>query len=85
MKTEFEINLNSPTFLTDTIRLGIEQLMSMRNRTSKRAELEWEIRLYRYILRQNDPEAAAREYFTARKENVVSKREVVKILKWKVT
>ncbi len=87
MKTQFEVNLNSPTFHQDVIRQAIEQLMSMRNTTSKRELLEWEIRVYRWILRQPDPEGTAMKYFAKRQEmgGIMSdKAEVIKALGWEI-
>lgn len=92
MKQEFTMNLNSPTLHSDNIRQALEQLMSLRNTTPNRAELEWEIRLYRFILADKDPEAAAKLYYEARyietkpgEFRMLSKRAVVAKLGWRVS
>lgn len=94
MKTEFSMDLNDPNLHSNNIRQALEQLMSMRNTTPNRAELEWEIRLYRYILADKDPEAAAKLYYETRhvqdpsapmRFRMLPKREVARRLGWKVT
>ena len=86
-KDSFTFNLNSPTFHADAIRQALEQLMSLRNSTKKRAELEWEIRVYRWILHQPDPEATALQYFEARDTGTMipaDKREAIARLGWSI-
>lgn len=76
-----ELNNNA-----DAIKFGIKQLKILRSSTPNRKELEWEIRLYKFILKQTDPEKAASDYFRVRNKVCPprSKRETVRILGWVV-
>lgn len=62
------------------------ELMAMRTTTTKRDELEWEIRLYDFMLL--DPEARLQQYHDAREGDstrfLIPKREVVQKLGWVV-
>jgi hypothetical protein len=73
--------------LTGMIEVALAQLESYRATTSKPDQLDWEIRLYQFILSQSDPESAARAYLTARasgKSGQKPKRLVVQELGWKI-
>lgn len=75
------------TGLTGMIEVALAQLESYRMTTSKPDQLDWEIRLYQYILSQPDPESAARAYLTTRasgKGGQKPKRQVVEELGWEI-
>lgn len=92
MKVEFDINgdISVVDFNQDKKSLAIQlvngfknQLISMRNTTSHREELEWEIRLYDYIL--EEPEIRFKQYQDARfdeNDYPLDKRIVAKNLGW---
>jgi hypothetical protein len=69
-----------------TIVTGLQQLRHYRdNKTSSHPEeLEWEIKLYEWILAQPDKKEKADEYMNARYVDgkFVGKREAVKKLGW---
>lgn len=75
------------TFLTKTIRMTLKQLESYRGSTANPAELEWEIRLYKYILNSPNKNDLAADYARERQckslsQPPVNKRKVVKKLGW---
>jgi hypothetical protein len=86
---ESSIDLNSQTYHADICAVGIRLLEGLRKTTRKPADLEWEIRLYKWILQQPDPEATAKQYFEMRENQTdpfmpLGKRETVKRLGWVV-
>ena len=69
----------------DTLNMLISQLEGYRETTPKPEELEWEIRLYKYMLK--DPVARMRKYYEERSKVGMgpgSKRQVAKNLGWEV-
>ena len=73
--------------LLGMVHVGLEQLKSYRGKAPKPDELEWEIRLYEWILKQPNPEATADAYFKARHSDAClyrSKRETVRGLGWEI-
>lgn len=67
------------------VQVFLEQLKGYRGRSPNPEELEWEIRLYEWILEQPDAEAKADAYFKARHSDSClyrSKRETVRALGW---
>lgn len=80
-------NLNSPTYFSDVIVQTREQLISYRKKTKHPEELEWEIRVYDFILTQPNPNIAAEKYFKARTTHgnfLLAKRMAVKKLGWDI-
>jgi hypothetical protein len=71
-----------------SIRVSLEQLKSYRGKSPKPDELEWEIRLYEFILAQPDPDLAADLYFKRRNHGhglpPLRKRDVARKLGWEV-
>ena len=72
----------------NVIRNGLNQLIAQQKNqfvTDKR-DLDWEIKLYEWILKQPDPEDKASAYLKARHQgrpgSMVNKRIVVKDLGW---
>ena len=80
MRTEtFEFNLDDTASM---VRMLIKQLESYRTITQHPEELEWEIRVYQYILK--DPEKRLMEYGQARRSQKVSKRMAIAKLGWDI-
>lgn len=69
---------------TSTLKMLIEQLEELRGTTKYPEELEWEIRLYQFMLK--DPQKYLAEYEKTRRtaQGFRPKREVVKILGWEI-
>ncbi len=71
-----------------TIHTGLQQLEHFKKIgcSNQPDELDWEIKLYKYILAQPDPEKAARAYQDARysDKKFRNKRAAVKILGWEI-
>lgn len=70
------------------IEIGLDQLKGYRGTTPHPEELEWEIRLYEWILSQPNPEEKADQYGKARHPGSGaprSKRLCVKELGWEIT
>jgi hypothetical protein len=70
-----------------TINTGLQQLEHFKKVgcSPKPKELEWEIKLYKWILAQPDSRQKADEYLKARHRGsggLYSKREAVRILGW---
>lgn len=82
----FDLDLNNPT---NTLKMHIEMLKMYRNTTDKPDELEWEIRLYEYMLNSADMKKLYDDYNRIRYEDTdappLEKREVVERLGWVVT
>lgn len=73
------------------INMGLEQLKHYKEigSSSQPEELDWEIKLYEWILSRPNPEATAYQYLEAREERIdgkferlLEKREVVSKLGW---
>lgn len=89
---EYHIDYNDPVAAAKTtLQLHIDTLVSFRHTTAHPEELEWEIRLYEYML--EDPVARLKAYQDVRYGTMdtpddwhppLDKREVVKILGWVV-
>lgn len=85
---EYTIDLNDPNEAArGQLQIFIDQLESMRATTPKPEELEWELKVYRYML--EDPAARLAAYMKARRTNpngasMRSKRQAVKILGWEI-
>jgi hypothetical protein len=80
-------DLNSSTFYSDSIKEFIRQLEFLRSTTGQPEELEWELRLYNWILAQPDAETKAETYLKLRTKNgfpPVPKRDVVRQLGWSI-
>lgn len=73
--------------LAAIIGVSLDQLRGYRGVSLHPEELEWEIRLYEFILAQPDSDKAARDYFEARRRGgrLLTKREAAQKLGWKVT
>lgn len=83
-KQSFSFDLSSPTVHSEAVRQALEQLLSLLDRTDQRAELEWEIRVYRWILHQADPEPKAKAWFAARHLCGHDKRARCATLGWEI-
>lgn len=83
---EFTVDLSKGE--AEIVRMLIRQLEKCRKSTPQPSELEWEIRLYEYILSQPDPDETARQYMNARDKlgtgRMLPKRDVVVALGWDV-
>lgn len=82
---EYNIDYNDPVQAAiTTINMHRDTLISLRKRTAKPEELEWEIRLYDYMLKE--PVARLDAYYKARIPKFgkppIEKRKVVKKLGW---
>ena len=82
---EYFIDFTNPDEAArQTLQMHIDTLVSLRNSTGNPEELEWEIRLYEYILQ--DPAKRLKAYQDARYGDdnslPLEKRDVVKILGW---
>lgn len=87
MLEEKNIDSSDPRqFAIDTIHVFIRQLERHLETTSNPIELEWEIKVYKYMLL--DPEVRLKQYNYARfGENDTAyrpKREAIKILGWNI-
>ncbi len=72
---------------TGLIRVALEQLRAYRATTPNPVELEWEIRLYEFILAQPNAEEAAAAYQKTRHRgggSPLPKREVAARLGWRI-
>lgn len=73
------------TLFTKTIRAGVAQLEGYRLTHKNPSELEWEIRVYNFILGSPDRNDRAEQYLKSRhKAGLKTKRQVVKDLGWNV-
>lgn len=90
---EYTFDLNNPEEAAiRQLQMHIDTLVSLRGRTSIPEELEWEIRLYKYMQSSPSPAASLEEYHRAREilddnGNVIglrSKRGVIDFLGWVV-
>ncbi len=66
------------------IHVARDQLISFRKTTDNPKELEWEVRVYDYMLAQPDPAKAWNDYGNVRHSGpgYISKRAAVKKLGW---
>lgn len=83
MRTPRFMIIESTNYARDAITAFRDQLASYRGLEHPPKDLEWEIRLYDYML--EDPEQRMREYNDVRFQpeyGIISKREVVKQLGW---
>lgn len=79
------------SIVMSTIHTGLQQLKHFKrtNSSDDPGELDWEIKLYEWILAQPDAEVKAKEYMDARHVTpeegyLLEKREVVRRLGWKI-
>lgn len=80
------------SFALATIHTGLQQLKHFEKIgcSDEPEELAWEIKLYEFILSQDNPEKAANDYASAREvmdkngkfSRLRNKREVAKLLGW---
>lgn len=87
MSREYTIDFNNPEQAArTTLKMHIDTLDSFRHTTDHPAELEWEIRLYEFMLQ--DPVPRLKLYQEARWPELgkppISKRAVVEKLGWVV-
>lgn len=86
MKREYDIDYSKPEEAArNTIQMHKDTLISLRERTTKRDELEWEIRVYDYML--EDPFRRLKEYNEARfdkNDMPIDKRVAIKALGWDI-
>ena len=82
----FEIDMNDADGgASSTIKMFIAQLEGLRKTTGHPEELEWEIRLYQFMLK--DPAKRLDDYGKMRRscdDGWMPKREVARQLKWEV-
>ena len=76
----------SGSFALAPILMGLKQLKMYRERVppERRDALEWDIKLYEWILAQPDAEDKAMDYARVRKRPPLPKKEVVEILGWDI-
>lgn len=84
---EYNIDFGKPDEVArETLRMHIDTLKSFRGTTPHPVEMEWEIRVYEYIL--EDPAKRLKEYQNARYgigdgcRALIPKREAIKTLGW---
>jgi hypothetical protein len=88
MNREYNLGtIGTDDFYKNTVQMHRDTLVSCRGKSEFPEELEWEIRLYDYIL--EDPSVRYPAYQKARYDNdnrqMLSKRDVVKKLGWVVS
>jgi len=86
--TSIEFDLSKPPSLVSVVRSELDNLIAYRDDGRiPSPELLRDIRLYEYILRQPDPDTAARKYFETRHRDngpPVDRSLVLQILGWEI-
>lgn len=84
----FDFNESNET-IKNILKMHIETMIEFRNTTPNPDELEWEIRVYEFMLNDTDSMARYKEYQYTRyaefpKKLPLEKRETIKKLGWNI-